>query len=179
MPFTLYGVVFQLLLISINLIISILQPQLCLNNAGLGYSKFARHYYWNHYCFLFLQLLRCFSSLSYFSSQNIKTSFWWIPSFGNLRFIDFLHLAEAYRSFTRPSSSLRAKASTVYINIFTHHSSLFSICQCTIAFLQAVSDKQFAYFLSPCLPVRLGKGRVRLLIIKKNNRFIVEILLNI
>ena len=30
---------------------------------GLGCSDFARHYSRNHYCFLFLQVLRCFSSL--------------------------------------------------------------------------------------------------------------------
>ena len=29
---------------------------------GLGYSDFARHYFRNHYCFLFLRVLRCFSS---------------------------------------------------------------------------------------------------------------------
>lgn len=29
---------------------------------GLGYSRFARHYSGNHYYFLFLSLLRCFSS---------------------------------------------------------------------------------------------------------------------
>jgi hypothetical protein len=29
---------------------------------GLGCSPFARHYSGNHYCFLFLRLLRCFSS---------------------------------------------------------------------------------------------------------------------
>ena len=29
---------------------------------GLGYFRFARRYYGNHYCFLFLRLLRCFSS---------------------------------------------------------------------------------------------------------------------
>ena len=34
-----------------------------LHNAGLGLSPFARHYLGNHYCFLFLQVLRCFSSL--------------------------------------------------------------------------------------------------------------------
>jgi hypothetical protein len=31
--------------------------------AGLGCSEFARHYYRNHYCFLFLQVLRWFTSL--------------------------------------------------------------------------------------------------------------------
>ena len=29
---------------------------------GLGFSDFARHYSRNHYCFLFLRVLRCFSS---------------------------------------------------------------------------------------------------------------------
>jgi hypothetical protein len=29
---------------------------------GLGCSTFARHYLQNHYCFLLLRLLRCFSS---------------------------------------------------------------------------------------------------------------------
>ena len=43
--------------------IAVLQPRNCRNNAGLGCSPFARHYLGNHYCFLFLQVLRCFSSL--------------------------------------------------------------------------------------------------------------------
>ena len=42
--------------------IAVLQPHICRNNCGLGYSPFARHYLGNHYCFLFLWLLRCFSS---------------------------------------------------------------------------------------------------------------------
>src|SRR5690606_28044131 len=33
------------------------------NRLGLGYCAFARHYLRNHYCFLLLQVLRCFSSL--------------------------------------------------------------------------------------------------------------------
>ena len=37
---------------------------------GLGYSPFARHYLGNHYCFLFLLLLRCFSSPAYASSKG-------------------------------------------------------------------------------------------------------------
>ena len=41
----------------------VLQPHNSRNCCGLGYSVFARHYWRNHYCFLFLQLLRCFSSL--------------------------------------------------------------------------------------------------------------------
>ena len=33
------------------------------HNIGLGSSQFARRYFGNHGCFLFLQLLRCFTSL--------------------------------------------------------------------------------------------------------------------
>src|SRR6185312_3279665 len=40
----------------------VLQPRLCLNITGLGFFHFARHYSGNHYYFLFLCLLRCFSS---------------------------------------------------------------------------------------------------------------------
>ena len=42
--------------------IVVLQPPLCRNIIGLGFFHFARHYSGNHYCFLFLCLLRCFSS---------------------------------------------------------------------------------------------------------------------
>ena len=42
--------------------IAVLQPQNCLNNFGLGCFPFVRHYLGNHYCFLFLRVLRCFSS---------------------------------------------------------------------------------------------------------------------
>ena len=40
----------------------VLLPQLCRNIIGLGSSAFARHYLRNHYYFLFLWVLRCFSS---------------------------------------------------------------------------------------------------------------------
>jgi hypothetical protein len=43
--------------------LSVLLPRYCRNSPGLGYSHFARRYYGNHYCFLLLQVLRCFSSL--------------------------------------------------------------------------------------------------------------------
>ena len=40
----------------------VLQPRTAREPPGLGCSAFARHYLRNHYCFLFLGLLRCFSS---------------------------------------------------------------------------------------------------------------------
>ena len=39
-----------------------LQPRARLDGLGLGWPAFARHYLRDHYCFLFLRLLRCFSS---------------------------------------------------------------------------------------------------------------------
>jgi hypothetical protein len=42
--------------------IAVLQPPDNRSHQGLGYSHFARHYSGNHYCFLFLRILRCFSS---------------------------------------------------------------------------------------------------------------------
>jgi hypothetical protein len=41
----------------------VLQPPSRRNGLGLGSSAFARHYLRNHVCFLFLHLLRCFSSV--------------------------------------------------------------------------------------------------------------------
>ena len=59
---TLYGQAFQLILLYLILNIVVLQPQVCRNKLGLGFFPFARHYLGNHYCFLLLRLLRCFSS---------------------------------------------------------------------------------------------------------------------
>ena len=39
-------------------------PNSLFKSFGLGYSDFARHYFRNHGCFLFLQVLRWFTSLS-------------------------------------------------------------------------------------------------------------------
>ena len=41
---------------------AVLQPRRCRNSAGLGSCAFARHYLRNHCYFLFLRVLRCFSS---------------------------------------------------------------------------------------------------------------------
>ena len=49
--------------------------------SGLGCSEFARHYYRNHGCFLFLGVLRWFTSprslpTTMYSSQDIQCSHW-------------------------------------------------------------------------------------------------------
>ena len=64
-PITLYGSTFQKIQLHAYIHIAVLQPRNCLNNYGLGLSPFARHYLGNHFCFLFHQVLRCFSSLGW------------------------------------------------------------------------------------------------------------------
>jgi hypothetical protein len=60
---TLYGPAFQAGSASICLLpMAALQPPASRNRQGLGSSRSARHYSGNHYCFLFLRVLRCFSS---------------------------------------------------------------------------------------------------------------------
>ena len=63
----------------------VLQPQCRRNDIGLGSSPFDRHYLGNHYCFLFLRLLRCFSSPGLPSLRSTWTSSRWVSPFGNLR----------------------------------------------------------------------------------------------
>lgn len=46
---------------------------------SLGYSLFARHYSGNHYCFLFLSLLRCFSSGGWLSFEYYTFSIVGLP----------------------------------------------------------------------------------------------------
>ena len=62
---TLFGPSSQKVQFAILFIIVVLQPRKCRNMTGLGFFPFARHYLGNHYCFLFLCLLRCFSSAGF------------------------------------------------------------------------------------------------------------------
>jgi hypothetical protein len=117
--------------LQINSHIVVLQPQNCLNNSGLGCSAFDRHYSRNHYCFLFLRLMRCFSSpglLPY--CYGYHGCPWWVVPFGNLRIDSYLPIPAAYRSLSRPSSPLRAKASPVRPCLFSF-ALLFPIHCCT------------------------------------------------
>ena len=101
----------------------VLQPRYCLNNTGLGSSAFARHYLRNHYYFLLLWVLRCFSSPRSPPLQDDRPSTCRVAPFGNPGIKDYLHLPPAYRSLSRPSSPPRAKASTV--------------CPCLLSFVRS------------------------------------------
>ena len=69
-------------------------------------------------CFLFLRLLRCFSSpgsLPYVMDWRMddRGLLCRVSPFGYLRINGYLLLPEAFRSLSRPSSALSAKASTL------------------------------------------------------------------
>ena len=82
-------------------------------------SAFARHYSRNHYCFLFLPVLRCFTSRR--SLQPPYVFRWRYPHMttGGFPHSDTLgsqlcwQLPQAYRGLPRPSSAPGAKASTI------------------------------------------------------------------
>ena len=87
-------------------------------HSGLGSFPFARRYLGNHCCFLFLRVLRCFSSPgSLYMAMYLPYSDWSFSSrvspFRNLRVNGYLLLTVAYRSLSRLSSALSAKASTL------------------------------------------------------------------
>ena len=87
---------------------------------GLAPSAFARHYSRNHFCFLFLWVLRCFTSL-----RSLQPAYVFSRRSHDLeRRAGFPHseilvstsgyrLHQAYRRFPRPSSAPVAKASTM------------------------------------------------------------------
>ena len=56
--------------------VAALQPRRRRNAAGLGSSPFARHYLGNHSYFLFLRVLRCFSSPRLPPRTRVTTSPW-------------------------------------------------------------------------------------------------------
>ena len=88
--------------------LAVLQPRPRRNAAGLGFSAFARRYLRNHYCFLFLRVLRCFSSPRSPHLHGSVSPTHWVPPFGHPRIQGYLLLPAAFRSLSRPSSPPRA-----------------------------------------------------------------------
>ena len=85
---------------------------------GLGSFPFARRYSENRCFFLFLWVLRCFSSPgSLCMTMDLSCSngglLHWVSPFRNLRILRYLLLPEAYRSLSRLSSAPSAKAFTL------------------------------------------------------------------
>ncbi len=96
-------------------------------HAGLGSSHFARRYSGNRVFFLFLRLLRCFSSpgsLPYVMDWRMDP--WSLLQVGFPIRIPadqwmFAPRPAAFRSLSRPSSALSAKASTLRSFLFDLH----------------------------------------------------------
>ena len=87
-------------------------------HTGLGSSHFARRYFGNRVFFLFLRVLRCFSSpgsLPYTmdSCMDDRGLLCRVSPFGHPRIKGYLLLPAAFRSLSRPSSALSAKASAL------------------------------------------------------------------
>ena len=100
---------------------------------GLASSAFARRYLRNRCFFPFLRLLRCFSSPgSPPCVMDWRMDTWgppmWVSPFRHLRIVRYLPLPAAFRSLSRLSSALSAKASALC---------LFCLAQPTCIALQA------------------------------------------
>ena len=85
---------------------------------GLGSSDFARRYSRNHFCFLFLRLLRCFSSpgslrTPMYSVHGDRGSLSRVSPFRHPWITEYVLLPMAFRSLSRLSSALSAKASVL------------------------------------------------------------------
>ena len=114
---------------------------------GLGSSAFARHYLRNHCYFLFLRVMRCFSSPgSPLTSVRYCHCWQWVAPFGNPRFAGYLLLTMAYRSLSRPSSPSRAKASfmcpfllSFYCRLQIHSYLFFELYKACSSFLLRAS----------------------------------------
>ena len=101
---------------------------------GLGSFRFARRYSGNRYFFLFLRLLRCFSSpgspcIAMDSPCSGRSLSCRVSPFRNRWVAGYLLLTSAYRSLSRLSSALSAKASTLR-SFLLNHLSAFALPLC-------------------------------------------------
>ena len=114
--FTPFGLSFQICS-AINILAFLSGPQPQLQAAGLASFHFARRYFGNRCFFLFLRVLRCFSSpgsLPYVMDWRMDdwSSSRRVSPFRYLRINGYLHLPAAFRSLSRLSSAPSAKASS-------------------------------------------------------------------
>ena len=109
-----YGGSSQSLLLKILIAYAVRNPE-SIATSGLACFPFARRYLGNRCFFLFLLLLRCFSSEGFLrmamdSPYGDKVLPCRVSPFGNLRVNGYLLLTAAYRSLSRPSSAPDAKS---------------------------------------------------------------------
>ena len=117
---TRYGHPFQNVRLSSAFHIVVLQPQRD-KSLWFGLFRFRSPLLTESILFLFLRLLRCFTSagvaLPLLCVQRGVTQYYlrWVSPFGNPRVKAYLPLSEAYRSLSRPSSPDDTKAFAVSI----------------------------------------------------------------
>ena len=102
--------------LQLQVISAVLTP-VC-SHSGLGSFHSARRYSGNHFCFLFLRLLRCFSSPGspphpMDSGTDTQAFPAWVSPFRHLRILAYLPLPAAFRSLSRLSSAPSARASAL------------------------------------------------------------------
>ena len=104
-------------------------------HAGLGSFPFARRYSGNRFFFLFLWVLRCFSSpgspcMAMYSPYSDRGILCQVSPFRNRRGNGYVLLTAAFRSLSRLSSALSAKASTLrslYLDLLILAFSIYSV----------------------------------------------------
>ena len=111
-------------------------------HSGLASFHFARRYFGNRCFFLFLRLLRCFSSPGsppYVMDWRMDTwgMLMWVSPFRHLRIKGYLLLPVAFRSLSRLSSALSAKASTLRSFLLDLVYSFYSVRKWVFAFNNA------------------------------------------
>ena len=119
---TFYGLIFQKILLQI---IVHVRPYNLLNDCSLGFGLFRVRsplLTESLNCFLLLRVLRCFSSPGLLPDlrRDNTSSTYWVAPFGHLRITSYLRIPAAFRSLSRPSSPLRAKASSVYSYLLSY-----------------------------------------------------------
>ena len=102
------------------------------SRSGLGSFHFARRYSGNRCFFLFLRLLRCFSSpgsppCPMDSGMDTWVFPMWVSPFRYLRILGYLLLPAAFRSLSRLSSALSAKASALRSFLLNLHAIIYSV----------------------------------------------------
>ena len=103
-------------------------------HTGLGSSLFARHYSGNHYYFLFLRVLRCFSSPRWLLFLGDAPSVQQVVPFGYLR---IYRSCAAPRSFSQLTTSFIASQT-----LGIHHTPLFALKKFIVSWTCTISKVQ-------------------------------------
>ena len=109
--FTFFDRSFQTVLLPHDFALLTLQPHISRDLCGLGSSPFARRYWGNHCLFSSPAVTKMFQFTAFaLLAQSPKGG---VSPFGYPRINGCLHLPAAFRSLSRPSSPLGARASSV------------------------------------------------------------------